>query len=47
MADAFILKKFLHDYPLIRAIGFLRKLREFARQKGKNERKNRFDIRRI
>ena len=37
MADAFILKKFLHDYPLIRAIGFLRKLREFARQRGKND----------
>ena len=37
LADAFLLKKFLHDYPLIRAIGFLRKLRDFARQKGKND----------
>ena len=37
IADASILKKFLHDYPLIRAIGFLRKLKAFARQKGKND----------
>ena len=37
LADVFILKKFLHDYPLIRALGFLRKLREFAKQKGKND----------
>ena len=37
MADASLLKKFLHDYPLIRALGFLRKLKAFARQKGKNE----------
>ena len=37
LADASILKKFLHDYPLIRAVGFLRKLREFARQRGKND----------
>ena len=37
LADASILKKFLHDYPLIRALGFLRKLKEFARQKGKND----------
>ena len=37
MANAQILKKFLHDYPLIRALGFLRKLKEIAKQKGKNE----------
>ena len=37
IADASILKKFLHDYPLIRALGFLRKLKQFARQKGKND----------
>ena len=37
IADASILKKLLHDYPLIRALGFLRKLKQFARQKGKND----------
>ena len=37
IADASILKKFLHDYPLIRALGFLRKLKEFARRRGKND----------
>ena len=37
LADAFLLKKFLHDYPLIRAIGFLRKLKELAKQRGKND----------
>ena len=37
MANAQILKKFLHDYPLLRAVGFLRKLKEIAKQKGKNE----------
>ena len=37
MANAQILKKFLHDYPLIRALGFLRKLKEIAKQKGKNQ----------
>ena len=37
IADVSILKKFLHDYPLIRAVGFLRKLRAFARQRGKND----------
>ena len=37
LADVFLLKKFLHDYPLIRAIGFLRKLKALARQKGKND----------
>ena len=37
LADASLLKKFLHDYPLIRALGFLRKLKELARQRGKND----------
>ena len=37
VADASLLKKFLHDYPLIRALGFLRKLKELARQRGKND----------
>ena len=37
LADASLLKKFLHDYPLIRALGFLKKLKEFAKQRGKNE----------
>jgi len=37
IADASLLKKFLHDYPLIRALGFLRKLKELARQRGKND----------
>ena len=37
LADASLLKKFLHDYPLIRALGFLRKMKEFARQRGKND----------
>ena len=37
VTDASILKKFLHDYPLIRAIGFLRKLKALAKQKGKND----------
>ena len=37
MTNAQILKKFLHDYPLIRAIGFLRKLKQISKQKGKNE----------
>ena len=37
MANAQILKKFLHDYPLIRAVGFLRKLKDISKQKGKNE----------
>jgi hypothetical protein len=37
IADASILKKFLHDYPLIRALGFLRKLKDFARRRGKND----------
>jgi hypothetical protein len=37
MTNVQILKKFLHDYPLIRAVGFLRKLKEIAKQKGKNE----------
>ena len=37
MANVQLLKKFLHDYPLIRAVGFLRKLREISKQKGKNE----------
>jgi predicted patatin/cPLA2 family phospholipase len=30
MANVQILKKFLHDYPLIRALGFLRKLKDIA-----------------
>ena len=37
MANVQILKKFLHDYPLLRAVGFLRKLKEISKQKGKNE----------
>ena len=37
MANVQILKKFLHDYPLIRAVGFLRKLKDISKQKGKNE----------
>ena len=37
MAQIQILKKFLHDYPLLRAVGFLRKLKEISKQKGKNE----------
>jgi len=37
MADALLLKKFLHDYPLLRAVAFLRKLKEISKQKGKNE----------
>ena len=32
-----LLKKFLNDYPKIRAIGFLRKLRDFANEKAKND----------
>ena len=37
MTNVQILKKFLHDYPLLRAVGFLRKLKEISKQKGKNE----------
>ena len=37
MANIQILKKFLHDYPLLRAVGFLRKLKEISKQKGKSE----------
>ena len=37
MADSLILKKFLHDYPYIRALGFLKKLKDISNQKGKNE----------
>ena len=32
-----LLKKFLNDYPKIRAIGFLRKLRDYALEKAKND----------
>ena len=37
MAQIQILKKFLHDFPLLRAVGFLRKLKDISKQKGKNE----------
>ena len=37
MGDALILKKILHDYPYIRALGFLDKLKEISDNKNKNE----------
>ena len=29
--DAFVVKKLLHDYPLIRALGFFKKLKELSK----------------
>jgi hypothetical protein len=37
ISDASLVKKLLHDLPLIRAIGFLRKLKRLAKEKGKND----------
>jgi hypothetical protein len=37
VSDASLVKKLLHDLPLIRALGFLRKLRRLAKEKGKND----------
>ena len=37
ISDASLVKKLLHDLPLIRALGFLRKLKRLAKERGKND----------
>ena len=37
VSDASLVKKLLHDLPLIRALGFLRKLKRLAKERGKND----------
>ena len=36
-SDAFLLKKLFHDFPIIRALAFLSKLKRLAKEGGNND----------